>query len=199
MVAPAARSQHRLAGFSALSLGSPTLPFRMDPYVPGWSWTAGAFSWVEPTAYALLALKKLRAGLPAAQTEKRLQQGERLLYDRMCVDGGWNYGNAHVLGEAVPPFAIVDGIVGMEGNGPIQGTAKPCGVLICGDDAVAVDATAARLKLIDPTKVPYLAQAEQCLGNTSRDKIQQIGERLEQFQQDFRLIPSWQSLKSHDA
>ena len=28
----------------------------------------------------------------------------------------------------MPQFAIVDGIVGMEGNGPIQGEAKPCGV-----------------------------------------------------------------------
>jgi uncharacterized protein (DUF362 family) len=73
----------------------------------------------------------------------------------------------------MPQFAIVDGIVGMEGNGPIQGIAKPCGVLICGDDPVAVDATAVRLMQIDPTKVPYLAQAESFLGNTSRDKIQQ--------------------------
>jgi uncharacterized protein (DUF362 family) len=37
---------------------------------------------------------------------------------------------------ARPDFAIVDGIVGMEGNGPIQGTPKPCGVLVLGDDPV---------------------------------------------------------------
>ena len=54
----------------------------------------------------------------------------------------------------VPQFAIVDGIVGMEGNGPIQGTPKPCGMLILGDDLVAVDATAARLMTIDPGKIP---------------------------------------------
>jgi uncharacterized protein (DUF362 family) len=100
---------------------------------------------------------------------------------------------------SMPQFAIVDGIVGMEGNGPIQGISKPCGVLICGDDPVAVDATAARLMQIDPTKVPYLAQAGQFLGNIRRDKIQQIGERLERFQQDFRLIPSLQHLKGLDA
>ena len=31
-------------------------------------------------------------------------------------------------------FAIVDGIVGMEGNGPIQGTPKQAGVLVMGGD-----------------------------------------------------------------
>src|SRR3984885_9589503 len=45
-----------------------------------------------------------------------------------------------------PDFAIVDGIVGMEGNGPIQGTPKRCGVLVFGDDPVAVDATCCREK-----------------------------------------------------
>ena len=37
---------------------------------------------------------------------------------------------------ARPDFAIVDGIIGMEGNGPIQGTPKSCGVLVLGDDPV---------------------------------------------------------------
>src|SRR5262245_66568541 len=41
----------------------------------------------------------------------------------------------------IPQFAIVDGIVGMEGNGPLQGQAKQSGVLILGEDLVAVDAT----------------------------------------------------------
>ena len=38
----------------------------------------------------------------------------------------------------IPQFAIVDGIVGMEGNGPLQGQAKQSGVLILGHDLVAV-------------------------------------------------------------
>src|SRR5918996_1093962 len=37
----------------------------------------------------------------------------------------------------VPQFAIIDGIVGMEGNGPLQGQAKNSGVLILGNDLVA--------------------------------------------------------------
>src|SRR5690242_5826485 len=56
-------------------------------------------------------------------------------------------------------FAIVDGIIGMEGNGPIQGTAKAAGVLVTGPDPVAVDATCCRIMGIDPARVGYLQLA----------------------------------------
>jgi hypothetical protein len=71
----------------------------LDPDLTGWPWTEGTFSWVEPTAYALLALKRLRPGLPGALAEDRIEQGERMIIDRVCLDGGWNYGNSRVLGE----------------------------------------------------------------------------------------------------
>ncbi len=81
-----------------------TLPIQMNPDLQGWPWTANTFSWVEPTAYALIALKKLRPFLPETQAEARICQGERLLYDRMCADGGWNYGNTQVFDEPLPPY-----------------------------------------------------------------------------------------------
>ncbi|MBI3665548.1 MAG: hypothetical protein HY236_04865 [Acidobacteria bacterium] len=77
---------------------------RLNPDLKGWSWTPGTFSWVEPTAYALLALKKLRAFLPAQQVEDRIRQGELLLYDRVCEEGGWNYGNTKILGANLWPY-----------------------------------------------------------------------------------------------
>jgi len=95
----------------------------------------------------------------------------------------------------VPQFAIVDGIVGMEGNGPIQGAAKPCGTLILGDDLVAVDATAARLMTIDPGKITYLAEAGYFLGNIAQENILSLGEDLAPFRQDFRVINRFQHLK----
>ncbi len=96
----------------------------------------------------------------------------------------------------VPQFAIVDGIVGMEGNGPIHGEPKHCGVILFGEDPVAVDATGARLMKIDPLKINYLATAEQFLGNTTLERILQIGEGLDRFQRDFRVIHSFQYLKA---
>jgi uncharacterized protein (DUF362 family) len=95
----------------------------------------------------------------------------------------------------LPQFAIVDGIVGMEGNGPLQGRAKNSGVLIFGDDLVAVDATAARLMTIEPQQINYLAKAGEFLGNLNQERIQQIGERLEKLQQDFAVIEDFQNLK----
>jgi uncharacterized protein (DUF362 family) len=95
----------------------------------------------------------------------------------------------------IPQFAIVDGIIGMEGNGPLQGQAKQSGVLILGDDLVAVDATAARLMKIEPRKIDYLEIADRFLGNITREKIELVGERLERFQKDYRVIDNFQELK----
>ncbi|HXV49763.1 MAG TPA: DUF362 domain-containing protein [Candidatus Binatia bacterium] len=95
----------------------------------------------------------------------------------------------------LPRFAIVDGIVGMEGNGPLQGQAKKSGVLLFGSDLVAVDASAARLMKIEPSKVKYLATAGEFLGNLAYEHIEQIGEPIERFHQDFRVIDSFADLK----
>jgi hypothetical protein len=96
----------RLGWYTSLlyRLAPHTLPIQMNPDLQGWSWTANTFSWVEPTAYALIALKKLRPFLMEARAEARIRQAERLLYDRMCAAGGWNYGNTQVFDEPLPPY-----------------------------------------------------------------------------------------------
>ncbi len=71
----------------------------MDGNLRGWPWATGCFSWVEPTSYALLALK-----LHGQKNHPRVAEGERLLLDRVCADGGWNYGNPKVMGAALPSF-----------------------------------------------------------------------------------------------
>lgn len=96
----------------------------------------------------------------------------------------------------IPQFAIVDGIIGMEGNGPLQGQAKQSGVLVFGSDLVAVDATAARLMKIEPRKIKYLSEAGEFLGNIAYERIEQIGEKLEALAQDFRVIESFGYLKN---
>ena len=61
-------------------------------------------------------------------------------------------------------YAIVDGVVGMEGNGPIQGTPKPAGVLVMGHDLVAVDSTCCRIMGIDVDALLFAAPQ----GNANR-------------------------------
>jgi uncharacterized protein (DUF362 family) len=93
-----------------------------------------------------------------------------------------------------PDFAIVDGIVGMEGNGPIQGTAKASGVLILGDDPVAVDATCARVMGLKPERIDYLAKAGVLLGHLQAEKIRQLGESVASVRTPFTVLPAFQKL-----
>ncbi len=87
-----------------------------------------------------------------------------------------------------PHFAIIDGIIGMEGDGPIMGTPKPAGVIVMGRDLPAVDATGARLMGIDPYKIPYLNQASNWLGAVKEETIKQVGETISTVQQNFLLL-----------
>lgn len=84
-------------------------------------------------------------------------------------------------------FAIVDGVVGMEGNGPIQGTAKPAGLLVMGSDLVAVDATCCRLMGLQPERVPYLTEARS-LGQMDEQRIEQRGESLASVRTRFQVL-----------
>jgi hypothetical protein len=65
----------------------------------GWPWKEGTASWVEPTAHALIALKKAYALVPAPELNERIHSGEALLLDVRCKDGGWNFGSPWTLGE----------------------------------------------------------------------------------------------------
>jgi uncharacterized protein (DUF362 family) len=95
---------------------------------------------------------------------------------------------------AKPDFAIVDGIVGMEGNGPIQGQSKASGVLVFGNDPVAVDATCCRVMGLRPEGVRYLARAGTMLGHLQADKIQQVGENIVDVRQPFAVLREFQRL-----
>jgi uncharacterized protein (DUF362 family) len=94
-------------------------------------------------------------------------------------------------------FNIVDGIVGMEGNGPIQGEPVPSGVLVFGEDPVAVDATSARLMDIDPQKVSYLEEAGRFLGNLETERIVAIGEDPDRHRRDYRVLPRFTGIKAN--
>jgi uncharacterized protein (DUF362 family) len=87
-----------------------------------------------------------------------------------------------------PHFAIVDGIVGMEGDGPIMGSPKEAGVIVMGRNFPAVDATCARIMGIDPENVPYLAAASKTLGPIRETVISQRGETIGSVRSDFALL-----------
>jgi len=91
-------------------------------------------------------------------------------------------------------FSIVDGIVGMEGNGPIQGRSRPVGVIVAGADPVAVDATCCRIMRIDPLRVQYLrlsAPEEQL----AEESTAQFGESIASVATEFALLPRLSHLR----
>jgi uncharacterized protein (DUF362 family) len=97
-----------------------------------------------------------------------------------------------------PHLAIVDGIIGMEGDGPIMGTPRQAGVLVMGTNLPAVDATCARLMKIDPARVEYLATASGRLGPIAETHIEQRGESIAALAQPFRLLdhPAFAALRA---
>jgi uncharacterized protein (DUF362 family) len=95
-----------------------------------------------------------------------------------------------------PDFSIVDGITGMEGDGPLEGKPKASGILVMGDDAVSVDGTCARAMGLLPERIGYLERASLFLGNLKEEKIQQIGESLARVAQPFAVVPEFEHLKA---
>jgi uncharacterized protein (DUF362 family) len=90
-------------------------------------------------------------------------------------------------------FSIVDGIVGMEGNGPLQGRPKAAGVVVAGRNAAAVDATCCRIMRIDPAKIRYLQLAGAAYLDESA--VRQIGEPVRSVSVPFDLIPEYRSIR----
>jgi uncharacterized protein (DUF362 family) len=94
------------------------------------------------------------------------------------------------LTPVLPHLAIIDGIVGMEGDGPLNGVARPAGVVVMGADYVAVDATGCRLMGLDPRRVVHLRLGEQKrLGRLNEAEIPQLGVSIANKAQSFALPP----------
>jgi uncharacterized protein (DUF362 family) len=88
-------------------------------------------------------------------------------------------------------YAIVDGVTGMEGDGPIMGTAKPVGAVIMGKNLLAVDSTSARIMGFDPYKIPYLKTAGAHLPGLNEGSISYRGEHPTQFATKFKCLPEF--------
>ena len=76
----------------------------LDSTLQGWPWAAGTFSWIEPTAFAVLALERASRGHPTRHVRSRIREAWKMIVDRECPGGGWNYGNSRVLGVDMEPF-----------------------------------------------------------------------------------------------
>jgi uncharacterized protein (DUF362 family) len=94
-----------------------------------------------------------------------------------------------------PGFAIIDGIEGMDGDGPLFGDTVNAGVLIMGDNLAAVDATGARVMGLYPEHVPYIQMIAHHGGTVHESRIQQCGENIAEVRQDFKVLDHFAVLK----
>ncbi len=78
---------------------------RQDNTIVGWPWVRDTFGWVEPTAWAVLAL-----GVCGRGGHPRAVEGRRFLLDRQIPSGGWNYGNPGVNDRELLPFWDTTGL-----------------------------------------------------------------------------------------
>lgn len=118
---------------------------------------------------------------------------------------GWPKNPLHVhgiensivdLALTVPvQYAVVDGVVGMEGDGPIMGTAKHVGAVILGKHLLAVDSTAARIMGFNPRKITYLKMAASHLPGLSERSVVHRGENPKRFATTFRCLPQFEKAK----
>ncbi len=124
-----------------------------------------------------------------------------------CMPGrvyGWPKDVFHVRGipESIldiaaairPSLAIVDGIVGMQGDGPIMGDPIRSGVVLVSRDLVAADVTGARLMGMDPEQVGYLMEAGRFLGQARSEEIEQRGEDPGRLVTSFAPAPRFEYL-----
>ncbi len=114
---------------------------------------------------------------------------------------GWPKNVLHQVGiqqsivdiNATVPFdlAIVDGIVGMEGDGPIMGDPKTANVLVMGKRLPSVDATCARIMGIRVEAVTYLlAASAEGLGPVRQAHVDQRGASIADVRTPFAIAPA---------
>lgn len=92
-------------------------------------------------------------------------------------------------------FVIADGIMAMEGNGPLNGTPRPLGNIVLANDPVAADATCARLMGLEPDRIVHVHEGSKFLGNSSSNLIDQAGEAVLHPDVPFQIVPEFEFLK----
>lgn len=86
-----------------------------------------------------------------------------------------------------PALTLVDGIVAMEGRGPVVGSRVDLDLIICGEDMLSVETVASTVMGFDPAEIPSIAVAAKDAGvSAGLDGIPVVGERIEDVRRFFR-------------
>ena len=148
-------------------------PLEMDMRLRGWPWMEGMWGWVEPTSITLIAFRSLGDRLPKSSVTEAIEDGESMLLDRTCPDGGWNHGlgRSHdedlwpypdttafallALGPDRPDEAVAEGIAALHRmlESPVSRLTTALGILAF--DRFGQDAEHLRRRLIEEWADPF--------------------------------------------
>jgi uncharacterized protein (DUF362 family)/NAD-dependent dihydropyrimidine dehydrogenase PreA subunit len=105
------------------------------------------------------AVKNMFGALPLKTRKEMHLLAERDIFGEAVID---------LYSVVKPHLAIMDGVVGMEGNGPSHGTPVDTGVIMASYDSVSLDVVASQLIGFDPLSIPTTKAAlDRGFGNIS--------------------------------
>ena len=89
----------------------------------------------------------------------------------------------------LPDFGFIDGLIGMENDGPTKGTPKPAGIILAGTNPVALDHYAARIMGFKPDRVPHIPMA--ISRNMGTDNYEILDPKIKPCRPPFSFMPLW--------
>jgi uncharacterized protein (DUF362 family) len=92
----------------------------------------------------------------------------------------------------LPDISMVDGLIAMDGKGPVNGFPRLCKLLIAGTDILATDHFCAKLMGFSPSRIPHISKAIKLgLGNTKYSVVRN-GPKIDNLH--FRVMPIWEEM-----
>jgi uncharacterized protein (DUF362 family) len=144
-------------GVQAQNLSKDTLVEMADPRLQGF---AMARTWLEADVFVTLPVLKTHATTVFTGALKN-QWGCIPRYDRILLHKYLHQLIGDINKLRPVTLALMDGLVGMQGRGPINGFPINLNVLLASRDPVALDATAMRLIGLEPRKAAHVVHAQQ--------------------------------------
>ncbi|MGA3118323.1 MAG: DUF362 domain-containing protein [Syntrophobacteraceae bacterium] len=125
-----------------------------------------------------LGLKNLNGIIPNIHPSAQQQGAHR-------IDLGQKFSDLYRVCK--PNLTIVDGIIGMEGQGPHAGVPIEMNLVIAGTDTVSTDAVTCYLMGFDPIEIPTIrCAANNDLGEMDLNRITVVGEPADSVRKIFR-------------
>ena len=109
------------------------------------------------TVVATLSIKNMVMASPLH--EYNVQNDKKFMHQGP-KETNWNL--FQLASMVNPQLSVLDGVEGMEGNGPVRGTPVDHGVVLAGSDFVAVDSIGAQLMGLDLADIGYITYCKRC-------------------------------------